>query len=250
MSNPLKAFLVGVGPGAPELVTDAAKRAVMEADLVLGWDLDLRPVEDCLHGKKIFVQDVRNYVQATRQAVREAKRRRAVLAIPRVGDPCLSSGLKGLLRALVGFNVEILPGISSVQLAAALARINLDESVVVSFHDYGDPEEKKRFVRDCFVRGRHLVLLASPDLTPGAAAAWLIEQGVSPRISVLVGSNLSLPEERVWRGRLSSLVGKEFPWLSVSVFINPGVPTLENDLCNWRRWRRRKNKFTKKRRPS
>jgi cobalt-precorrin-7 (C5)-methyltransferase len=250
MANPLKAFLVGVGPGAPGLVTHAAKRALSEADLVLGWDLDLRPVEDCLHGKKVFVQDVRNYVQATRQAVREAKRRRAVLAIPRVGDPCLSSGLKGLLRALVGFNVEIIPGISSVQLAAALARINLDESVVVSFHDYGDPEEKKRFVLDCFVRGRHLVLLASPDLTPGAAATWLVEQGVSPRVSVLVGSRLSLPQEKVWRGRLGALAGKEFPWLSLSVFINPGVPTLENDLCKWRQWRRRKNKFTRKRRPS
>ena len=245
MAKPLKAILVGVGPGAPELVTFAARQAPLKSKLVLGWDLDLRPVEDCLEGKKVFLQDVKNYVQATRTAVREAKRRRAVLAVPRVGDPCLSSGLKGLLRALHGFEVEIIPGISSVQLAAAMARVNLDESVVVSFHDYGDPEEKKQFVRECFRRGRHLILLASPDLTPGAAAAWLIEQGVSPRVSVLVGSYLSLPEENVWRGRLGALARKEFPWLSVSVFINPGVPTLEDDLCNWRRWRCTKNKFTK-----
>lgn len=238
MGTPLKAYLVGVGPGAPEQVTAAARQALERADLVLGWELDLRPIAGCLAGKKIFLQDVKNYVRATRTAVREAKRRRAVLAVPRLGDPCLSSGLKGLLRALQGFAVQVIPGISSVQLAAALARVNLDESVVVSFHDYGDPEEKKQFVLSCFSRGRHLILLASPDLAPGAAAAWLIEQGVSPRIPTVVGSFLSLPEEQVVRSRLGRLVGREFPWLTVSVFINPAVPTLEDDLHNWRRWRR------------
>lgn len=242
MAKPLKAILVGVGPGAPELVTYAARQALLNSKLVLGWDLDLRPVEDCLEGKRVFLQDVKNYVQATRTAVREAKRHRAVLAVPRVGDPCLSSGLKGLLRALNGFEVEIIPGISSVQLAAAMARVNLDESVVVSFHDYGDPEEKKLFVRECFRRGRHLILLASPDLTPSMAAAWLMEEGVSAGVRVLVGSFLSLPEEQVVRTSLGRLVGKEFPWLSVSVFVNPDVPTLKADVRNWRCWRRTKKR--------
>ena len=241
----LKAFLVGVGPGAPEQVTPAARQALLRAELVLGWDLDLRPVGDCVEGKKVFLQNVNNYVPATRAAVREAKRRRAVLAVPRVGDPCLSSGLKGLLRALEGFAVEIIPGISSVQLAAALARVNLDESVVVTFHDYGDPEEKKRFVLECFRRGRHLILLASPDLTPSAAAAWLIRQGVSASVRVVVGSSLSLPEQQVMRGRLGQITRKEFPWLSVSVFVNPQVPALEDDVNRWRRWQRAQRKFVR-----
>src|SRR5713226_5538523 len=103
MGSALKALVIGIGPGAPELVTPAARQALAEAELVLGWDMDLLPIGDCLEGKKVFLQDVKNYVRATRAAVREAKKRRAVLAVPRVGDPCLSSGLKGLLRALKGF---------------------------------------------------------------------------------------------------------------------------------------------------
>jgi precorrin-6y C5,15-methyltransferase (decarboxylating) CbiE subunit len=240
MSPQVKAYLIGVGPGSPEYVTPAARRVVARCELVLGWDLDLRPIADCLAGKKVFLQDVNNYVRATRTAVREAKKRKAALAIPRVGDPCLSSGLKGVLRALHGFTVEVIPGISSVQLAAAVTRINLDESVVVSFHDYGDPEEKKRFVLDCFRSGRHLILLASPDLTPGAAAAWLIEQGISPDVRAVIGSSLSLPEQQVVRTRLARLAGKEFPWLTVSVFINPAVPTIQQDVQQWRRWRKQK----------
>jgi precorrin-6y C5,15-methyltransferase (decarboxylating) CbiE subunit len=237
----LKASLVGVGPGSPELVTPTARRAIQAAQVVLGWDLDLKPVEDCLAGKKVYLQDVNNYVRATRAAVREAKKRRDVLAIPRVGDPCLSSGLKGLLRALKGFQVEIIPGISSIQLAAALARVNIDESVPISFHSFGDPEEKKRFMLDCFKRGRHLIVLASPDLTPGAMADWLMKQGVSGRIRTVVGSFLTLPQEQVLDTQLACLPGRTFPWLSITVVVNPEVASLEEEHQQWRRWRRRQS---------
>jgi cobalt-precorrin-7 (C5)-methyltransferase len=234
----LKASLVGVGPGSPELVTPAARRAVERAGIVLGWDLDLRPVEDCLKGKKVFLQDVKNYVRATRAAVREAKKGKAILAIPRVGDPCLSSGLKGLLRALQGFRVEIIPGISSIQLAAALARVNIDESVPISFHSFGDPEDKKRFMLDCFRQQRHLIVLASPDLMPGPMADWLIEQGVSPTVPAVVGSFLTLSQQKVVRTQLGRLVRQEFPWLSITVVVNPAVASLEQEHQQWRRWRR------------
>ena len=239
--NKLKAVLVGVGPGASTLVTPEAREIISQAEIILGWDMDLLPVRDCIAGKKIFLQDVRNYVQATRAAVREAKRTRKLLAVPRVGDPCLSSGLKGLMRALVGFDVHIHPGISSVQLAAAYACINLDETAIISFHDLGDPEEKKQYLLDCFRKGRHLITLASPDLRPGPMAKWLMQQGAPRNTDVLVGSALSLPEQKITRSTLSRLVGREFPWLSVTVVINPCAPSLDQDHRLWRQWRNRKN---------
>jgi len=237
MPKKLTAFLVGVGPGSKKLVTPQARTIISRSEIILGWDMDLLPIRDCISGKKVFVQDVSNYLQATETAVWEAKRSRKLLAIPRVGDPCLSSGLKGLMHALAGFDIQICPGISSVQLAASHARVNLDESSIVSFHDLGDPEEKKSYLLDCFQRGRHLITLASPDLRPGPMAKWLIEQGVPPTTKVLVGSSLSLPEERITRTRLSALIGRRFPWLSVTVVLNPAAPSLERDLRLWRRWR-------------
>jgi len=241
----LKAFIVGVGPGAPQLVTPAVREIISQSELILGWDMDLLPVRDCVKGKKTFLQDVSNYMQMTTAAVREAKRSRKLLAVPRVGDPCLSSGLKGLLHALAGFDVEIQSGISSVQLAAAYARINLDESSIVSFHDLGNPDEKKQYLLDCFQHGRHLITLASPDLRPGPMSKWLIAQGVPPETNVLVASSLSLPQETVVRTQLSRLVGRQFPWLTVTVIINPSAPSLAQDHRLWRRWR--KTRTSKKR---
>jgi precorrin-6y C5,15-methyltransferase (decarboxylating) CbiE subunit len=234
----LKAALVGVGPGASTLVTPEAREIISRAEIILGWDMDLLPVRDCVAGKKVFLQDVRNYVEATHAAVREAKRTHKLLAVPRVGDPCLSSGLKGLMRALIGFDVQIHPGISSVQLAAAYACINLDESAIISFHDLGDPEEKKQYMLDCFRKGRHLITLASPDLRPGPMAKWLIEQGAPRNTDVLVGSALSLPDQKITRSNLSRLVGRDFPWLSITVVINPDAPSLDQDHRLWRQWRK------------
>jgi precorrin-6y C5,15-methyltransferase (decarboxylating) CbiE subunit len=248
MQRKLKAFLVGVGPGAPRLVTPEAREIISRSEIILGWDMDLLPVRDCMAGKKVYRQDVNNYLQATRAAVREAKRSRKRLAVPRVGDPCLSSGLKGLMSALANFDVQIHPGISSVQLAAAHARINLDESSIISFHDLGDPEEKKRYLLDCFQKGRHLITLASPDLRPGPMSKWLIEQGVPPETDVMVGSSLSLPEQTITRTQLSGLIGRHFSWLSVTVVINPAAPSLDQDHRLWRHWRkvRTKEKRTQK----
>jgi iron complex transport system substrate-binding protein len=151
------------------------------------------------------------------------------------------------MRALVGFDVNIHPGISSVQLAVGYACINLDESAIISFHDLGDPEEKKQYMLDCFRKGRHLITLASPDLRPGVMAQWLIQQGAPRNTDVLVGSALSLPEQKITRTQLSRLVGRDFPWLSVTVVINPGAPSLDQDHRLWRQWRNR-NKSKQSRR--
>src|SRR5437660_8605473 len=155
--------------------------------------MDLLPVRDCIAGKHVFLQDVSNYMKAARAAVREARSSRKALAIPRVGDPCLSSGLKGLLRALSGFEIEIQSGISSVQLAAAIAQINLDESSIISFHDLGDPEQKKRYLLGCFRQGRHIIALSSPAFRPEELAQWLIKPAVRPATRAVVCSSLRLP---------------------------------------------------------
>ena len=72
------------------------------------------------------------------EAADEARKQGETVAVLRIGDPCISSGLAGLLKVFHDFEVKIVPGISSIQLAAAAAQINIDESVIISFHEDGD----------------------------------------------------------------------------------------------------------------
>lgn len=239
--------IVGVGPGNPNLVTPRAVEAIRSAEMLVGWDLDFYPVRQWLQGKRLFRQDVRNYRRIVRQAARSARRTGQAVAVPRVGDPCISSGLKGLLEIFHDFNVSIVPGISSIQMAAALARINLDQAAIFSFHDYGDQTRRTLELLEAFRQGRHLVVLAGPDLPPHRMAQFLIREGVSRQTPAVICSRLTLPRERILEEPLDRIRRRRFHWLTVSVVLNPAVLSEAEDRRIWLRWQRRKVGITVKR---
>lgn len=215
--------------------------AIRSAEIVVGWDLDLLPARRWLDGKRVFLQNVKNYQQIIRRVASIARRSRQNVAVLRVGDPCISSGLKGLLACFRDYNVSVIPGISSVQMAAAIARINLDEAALFSFHDFGDQGERRKELTQAFHQGKHLVVLASPDLTPNRMAQFLREQGVPGKTRVIVCSRLCFPEEQILNGTLAQVARRRFHWLTLSVVVNPAVLTEREDRKKWQQWRRRQS---------
>lgn len=215
-----KLYVIGVGPGSEKYLTDLAKEKIREADIVVGWDLDLLPAHRLIEDKEVYVQNAANYLEVVKMASEKARAGNKKVAVLRVGDPCISSGLKTLLKLFNDFEIEIIPGISSVQLAAAIARVNIDESVIVSFHDGGGTEEKKRFMLDALRRGRHVIMLAGPDLMPDEAARYLIANGIERDTPVVICENLTLENEKISKETLESIATKQFSWLSIAVIIN------------------------------
>ncbi len=213
-----KAYIVGVGPGSPRYLTAEAERVIREASIVVGWELDLLPVRSLTTNKKVYLQDVNNYIQVAEEAADEARKGGETVVVLRIGDPCISSGLVRLLKVFHDFEVSVVPGISSIQLAAATARINIDESVLISFHNgEEDLEEKRRFMLDTFSRNRHLIIITGPEQKPDETASYLIKNGVSETTSALVCESLTLEDEKVFRGTLKDIAGRQFSWLSVMV---------------------------------
>jgi cobalt-precorrin-7 (C5)-methyltransferase len=231
-----KAYICGVGPGSREYLTDRAREAIRSSEIVLGWELGLFPIKDMLHNKEVYLQNVSNYKELAKRVAEVALRAGKTVAVARIGDPCISSGLQGLLEAFYGFDVEIIPGISSIQLAASMARIDIDDSVIVSFHDYGDHEKEKRFMIEAFRAGRHLIILTSPDLSPSDAANLLLSSGCNPLTPATVYSSLALDEERIEQSTLEGIAGRKFHWLSLVTVINPSNPTNEEAYSAWKKW--------------
>jgi precorrin-6y C5,15-methyltransferase (decarboxylating) CbiE subunit len=215
---PTKAYIVGTGPGSSGYLTMEAVRVIMEASIVVGWELNFLPVKSLMADKRVYLQDASNYIQVAGEAADEARKRGETVAVLRIGDPCLSSGLDALIAIFHDFEVQIIPGISSVQLAAATARINLDESVIISFHEDNEPLEKKReFMLDAFKRNRQLIVLTGQMQKPEETAIYLINNGVSKTAPTLVCENLTLEDETIFRGKLGEVISRQFSWLSVMV---------------------------------
>ena len=213
-----KAYIVGVGPGSPGYVTAEAQRVIRESDIVVGWEFNFLPVKPLIADKKVYLQDASNYIQVAGEAAEAARKQGETVAVLRIGDPCISSGLAGLLKAFHDFEIRIVPGISSVQMAAATAQINQDESVIISFHDNDDDlEEKRRFMIDVFRRKRHLIIITGPEQKPDKTASYLINNGVSKTAPAVVCENLTLEDEKIFRGALKDVGARQFSWLSVMV---------------------------------
>jgi cobalt-precorrin-7 (C5)-methyltransferase len=218
------AYVVGVGPGAPELVTSQAMRCLAQCRLVLSWDLNLEPVRNLIAGKTLFIQKVDNYVNVAEAAFDAARANGEPLAVVRIGDPCVSSGLAGLLDMAhtKGFDVRVVPGLSSVQVAAAHAGIELHRAVVVSFHDDDRRNDlEAQFLLAAWQSMRHLILLAGPTFPPEQAANYLITRGLASSVRSAVGSRLTFPDELWWNGTLQQMRQRSFEWLSVTIVTHP-----------------------------
>ncbi|MFC1900515.1 precorrin-6y C5,15-methyltransferase (decarboxylating) subunit CbiE [Chloroflexota bacterium] len=215
-----KVYIIGVGPGAPQYLTKEAEEAIEKADTVVGWEFDLLPAKSLIQDKKVILQDVGNYISTAEEAAAEARKTGESVAILRIGDPGISGGLERLLEVFHDFDISIIPGISSTQLAAATARINLDESVLISFHENEVWDERNRsFMLDAYRQKRHLIIISGPEHKPHENAIYLMKNGISESTEAVVCENLSLENEKVFRGTLKDISKEEFSWLSILVVI-------------------------------
>jgi cobalt-precorrin-7 (C5)-methyltransferase len=214
---------VGVGPGDPAYLTTRARTIVADADVVVGFEsvLDVIRAETDARLFTCAYDDQSETLSAFADAVHAGDTGAAVL----MGDPNVSGYqyLSRVERAVDGA-VRVVPGISSVQIAASRARTPLEQSTVVSLHRRGS-------LAGAFDRlaataeATHLIVLPRPyDWMPADVAGRLASAGVDGDRVALVFERLTLPDETVTRttiGQLADADSPEFSDLSILVVRTP-----------------------------
>ncbi len=138
-----KVSVVGTGPGSPGYLTEQAKNALIESDLVIGYRLYVDQMAELIEGKEIIASAMGKEVDRCRQAVEEAGRNKKV-ALVSGGDPGIY-GMAGLLLQVAGEKsepplVEIIPGVTAAGAAAALLGAPLmHDFAVISLSDLLTP---------------------------------------------------------------------------------------------------------------
>jgi uroporphyrin-III C-methyltransferase len=214
---PGSVWLVGAGPGDPELLTRKAERLIAAADIVFYDALVGTGVLALITaGTEIVSVGKRSGRHSKDQASINVLIATAALAGNRVvrlkgGDPSIFGRSTEEIDHLAahGIPVRICPGITAASAAAASGGASLTLRGLA---------RKLTFVTAHARAGEALDLdwtaLAAPDATlavyMGRAAAAevsrnLIAAGRAPDTPVMVAVNVSLPTERILRGRLSAL---------------------------------------------
>ena len=123
-------------------------------------------------------------------------------------------------------NIEIIPGISSIQVAAAKSKVPLDKAYIVTFHVTSDIEQKKLELVKALVSGKSVILLPRPwpkdssrNFMQSDIAIFLRKNGIdTSNLKVWVFEYLTKDnKETVFKGRVNELEGREYSDLSVMV---------------------------------
>ena len=208
-------YLVGAGPGDPDLLTLRAARLLARAELVVHDGL-VDPAVLALAGPQArFVSVAKSRARHTLPQheinallVREALAGRDVVRL-KGGDPFVfgRGGEEAEACHAAGVPVEVVPGVTSALGAAAAAQIPLthrDAASVVSFvagQCKGLAEQNWAGLAGI---GRTLVIYMGVKTAPQIAEK-LMADGLAPDMPLAVIENACRPEMRVLRGPLAGL---------------------------------------------
>ena len=218
-----KVYAVGVGPGSPDYVTGIIKDVVSKCDVVIGYGYTLKTIEGLLDGKQIIEVNMKNQEDAYQKIAGEENH---TILVPFTGDVNFSES-EVVDRLIEIFDeVEIIPGISSTQVAASMAKVPTDKSKVITMHISTSIEEKKLELQKALIDGYSVVLVPRPwpkvpekHFMPSEIALYLKKNGFdTSKMKVHVFEAVTTEMESKFEGVVSDLEGKEFSDLCVMVF--------------------------------
>jgi cobalt-precorrin-7 (C5)-methyltransferase len=225
---PKKLFIVGVGPGSPKYLTDIAKEAIAKSHYIIGYNYTLSTIEGIIDKSRQQVFQITMRTQENvYQDIYAKMKDDECCTVPFTGDANFSESevVDRLLEIFGSDNVEMIPGISSIQVAAARAHIPTDKAFVVTFHVTNNIEPKKKEMLQAVREGRSLILLPRPwprdrsrHFMQSEIAKFLREGGIdTTKLKVWVFEHLTTDKETTFRGMVIDLEGKEFSDLSAMV---------------------------------
>ena len=213
-----RVFLVGAGPGAPDLLTLRALRLLQQADIVL-HDALVHPETLALAGKAKLVQvGKRCGRHATAQSfinkrLVDAARRYACVVRLKGGDPMLFGRAQEELDALAaaGITAEVVPGITAALAASAALGVSLTRRglsrhvcmVTPRVAQESSAATDNDWVSTLLLNDTAVIYMGATQAT--AIASALIARGKPATTPLALVQDASLPTQRQLLGQLYQL---------------------------------------------
>jgi cobalt-precorrin-7 (C5)-methyltransferase len=212
--------VMGIGPGDPEFITVKAKNILADADVVAGFTTVMSVVSQYVVKGNILNLTYRNQEELLTELSQYAEEgKKCVLCA--WGDINFSaSELIDRIRNKVS-ELQLIPCVSSVQIAATRSRLRMEESIFITMHkrleEGEDLDELKHYLKE---GKRNLIIIPRPfDLMPQAIAQGLIHTDNLAQKMTTVYQKLSLPDEMKWEGTLKELSEHETEFSDLSIIV-------------------------------
>jgi len=183
-------------------------KTVESSDILIGSRRALELFQDvCADKIELCVQ---NMDEMLKLAVSKACQGESVSLLS-TGDPGFSGVLKPILKLAGDLDIEVVPGVSSIQICAAKLNIPWDVANVITMHGKGISED----IINVLANGKPTIIL--PNSTIEELVNFLIQNGVDPGREVSVCEKISYPDERILKTTLKDVLTEKFGYMCVLV---------------------------------
>jgi cobalt-precorrin-7 (C5)-methyltransferase len=182
-----KIIVVGIGPGSKDYLLPIASKAIREAKVLVGSRRALETLAPLGIETKVIDREITkllDYIADKAKAVS--------ITVMVSGDPGFYSLLAALRRTFPVEKLEVIPGISSAQLAFARAAEPWQDALLISMHGRSASDEALRFSK-----GKKLGILTDDKHNPAFISGLLIKEGWPSETTVWLCSALSYENEDV-----------------------------------------------------
>lgn len=198
-------YVIGVGPGDPELITEKGLKIIQRAEVITGWQSVIERFKDKMDYTKKEIIPL-NYKEEKKllELVFEKAKNKEVAFLnhgdPSVSDFELMEKLRDLSRK---YNVKLVfvPGVSSVLASLAYLGIDLSKVIFLTYHVRGPVEDIRKYL-NC---GRDLLIIPSPYPDGVVSLARELEENGCGEGKMIVMEKLTYPDEKVKEYKVSDL---------------------------------------------
>ncbi len=226
MADHAKIYIIGVGTDGQAGLTGKARELLQQAEVVLGSEQTLGLLPDITAEKLRVGADLGETVQAIEARI--GKRKMVLVAS---GDPLFYGVARYLCDKLGKDRFEVLPHVSSMQLAFARVKETWEEAFLTNLATHS-----LESVIDRIRTAETVGIFTSKDDDPPTIARELLARGLD-YFRAYVCENLGGKDERVTQGELHEIQEHEFAALNVMILKRkPGRPDQQRIASRFRRF--------------
>jgi len=223
LSDAEKVHIIGIGEDGLDGISEPARKLVMDADLLIGENHTLALVPQT-PGERLVVG---TSLEVAAERIEASPERKVVVLA--VGDPLFYGVARYLCNRLGKDRFEVVPHVSSMQLAFARVKESWEEAFLTNLatHDVRTVLEQVR-------SAEKVGLFTSEANPPSDVASALLERKID-YFSAYVCENLGSPDERVTQGELGEIARQDFAPLNVMILVRkPEVPDRPSEMIGRR----------------
>ena len=212
-------YAAGIGPGDPDMLPHKTVLLLQKADVISGFETVLNLAEKHFNPDAIRISMGYKDQSEKLEKVGEHSRNGKTCVVCFMGDVNFSGYeyLERINNDSKDPHPNIIPGISSAQIAASKTLTAFERSVFLTFHKRGDISKDKEFLVSALKLGKAAIVIPLPwSFMPPEISQYLIENGIPPKTKVNIFEHLTWPQEKTYSRTLENCV-ENFSDVSIMV---------------------------------